>query len=194
MRKYQKAIVKATAKEVLLSIFDLATPFFEASSVYRVSAKKYREERGIEQSNFKEKISYLKRHGLIEELVESKEKYLELTTKGIDRIRADTFNNPIRNNLGKWDKKWRVVIFDIPEKRKTSRDILRHKLVRMGFEKIQESVYVFPFECTNQISTLAEQLLITKNVLIMISDIIQGEEEIIDHFINKGVLSEDDLR
>lgn len=55
-----------------------------------------------------------------------------------------------------WDKKWRVVLFDIPEKQRGARDALRTKLKELGFYEMQKSVFVFPFECRNEIDFVIE--------------------------------------
>ena len=55
-----------------------------------------------------------------------------------------------------WDKKWRIVIFDIPEKLKKVRDALRYHLKRLGFIELQHSVFVLPFECRNEIEYIIE--------------------------------------
>lgn len=194
MRKYQKEIVLLTAGEVLLSIFDLALPFFQASSVYRVSTNKYIEERSIEKSNLRERIKYLKKMGLIETFVENKEQYFEITPKGINRVTELHDLHPVVEKPGVWDQKWRMVIFDVPDKRKGSRDVFRKKLLELGFEKVQESVYIYPFECSEIIKRQSQMLLIENYVLLSISDIIQGEEHIIKRFIDKKVLRESDLQ
>ncbi|OGD29854.1 hypothetical protein A2833_01605 [Candidatus Azambacteria bacterium RIFCSPHIGHO2_01_FULL_44_55] len=53
-----------------------------------------------------------------------------------------------------WDKKWRLVIFDIPEKRKIAREALRCKLKEMNFIKIQHSVWAVPFPCDKEINLI----------------------------------------
>lgn len=45
----------------------------------------------------------------------------------------------------KWDNKWKLVIFDIPEKKRTERNILRSLLKRKGFVRLQNSVFVSPY-------------------------------------------------
>lgn len=178
---------------MLLSIIDLATPFFAASSIYRVSANNYIQQRSIEKSNFSERIKYLKKRGLIETFVEGKDKYIEITPKGIDRATKLHDLHPVIDRMGTWDKKWRIVIFDIPEKYRNARDSFRNKLIEMGFIQVQDSVYLHPFECSEIIRRQAEILLIEKYVLLSISEIIQGEEKIIEKFIEKKVLLESDL-
>lgn len=56
----------------------------------------------------------------------------------------------------RWDKKWRVVAFDIPEDYRHVRDALRQKLRQIGFCELQKSVFVVPYECRNEIKFLAE--------------------------------------
>lgn len=52
----------------------------------------------------------------------------------------------------KWDKKWHLVVFDIPEKKKIARESLRMKLKDLGFKKFQHSVWVTPFSCEKEIN------------------------------------------
>jgi CRISPR-associated endonuclease Cas2 len=190
--KYSKQIVTLTAQEILLSIFDMALPFFEASSIYRISARKYAHERQFERAEFRDKIYYLKRRGLIESFTENKEQYFEITQAGLLQVKK--FQNKKIQRPQIWDKNWRVVIFDVPNKNTISRNLFRNKLLRLGFEKIQESVYVHPFECTVIIKDLASELSVNKNVIIMISSVIQGEEEIIEKFLTSKVLFEEDIK
>ena len=194
MGKYTPEIIGLTAEKVLLSIFSLAIPFFEADRIYRTSARKFREENSDRADEINERIKYLKRHGLIEHFVEGKEKFLELTPKGLAKIKKANINVIAINRPAIWDRKWRVVIFDIPEKHKTSRDVLRAKLIELGFEKIQESVYVHPFECTEEITQISQMISETKSILIMISEIIQGEDDLIERFLDTGTLTVKDIK
>ncbi len=56
----------------------------------------------------------------------------------------------------KWDQKWRVIIFDVPEYHKDVREALRGHLKRLGFAYLQKSVFVHPFPCSDQIEFLIE--------------------------------------
>ena len=55
-----------------------------------------------------------------------------------------------------WDKKWRIVVFDIPEKKKKARDALRWELKKLGFKELQKSVWAYPYKCKNAIDFLIE--------------------------------------
>lgn len=74
-----------------------------------------------------------------------KKKVLEFD---IDKIKII---KPIR-----WDGKWRVVFFDIPEKRRAERNILRNKLKELGFEELQKSIFLYPYPCLDEINFVTE--------------------------------------
>ncbi len=56
----------------------------------------------------------------------------------------------------KWDNRWRLVMFDIPEKRRSERNVLREKLKELGFKEIQKSVFIHPFPCLDEINFITE--------------------------------------
>lgn len=43
-----------------------------------------------------------------------------------------------------WDKKWRLVVFDVPEKSRYQRDYLRDLLKGLGFHALQRSTWITP--------------------------------------------------
>lgn len=55
-----------------------------------------------------------------------------------------------------WDRKWRIVTFDIPEKIKKVREALRYHLRNLGFKELHRSVFIFPYECKNEIEYIVE--------------------------------------
>mgnify|MGYP001594731435 CR=1 FL=1 len=55
-----------------------------------------------------------------------------------------------------WDKKWRVLLFDIPEEFKKSRDGFAANLKRIGFTQIQKSVFAFPYPCFEELAVLMD--------------------------------------
>ncbi len=56
----------------------------------------------------------------------------------------------------RWDGKWRLVAFDIPEKRKKAREALRIRFRQIGLLEFQKSVFVHPYTCEDEIDFLIE--------------------------------------
>ena len=85
-----------------------------------------------------------------------------------------------RKNSRHWDKKWRILIFDIPEQRKKSREQIRSTLMGIGFRRLQDSVWVYPYDCEDLITLLKIDLKIGKDLLYIIADKIEQ-----DHILRK---------
>ena len=81
---------------------------------------------------------------------------IEFTDKG--ELYARTFNlDEMRLPKQKrWDGQWRLVLVDIPEKRRGARDAFRVHLTDLGFEQLQKSVWVYPYECKSEVDFLIE--------------------------------------
>lgn len=78
-----------------------------------------------------------------------------ITNKGKLRILKYHFAE-MKLQKTKWDGYWRFVIFDIPNKFKYAREALRTKLKILGFYQLQESTFIFPYECRNEIEFVVE--------------------------------------
>ena len=72
----------------------------------------------------------------------------------------------------KWDGRWRVVIFDIPEELRPARNRFRRKLKELNFEIVQKSVFRSKLPCVLEIRTAAELLGISKFVQIITGDFV----------------------
>lgn len=79
--------------------------------------------------------------GLIEIIEDEGKKYIKLTKTGEMQALILKSKMPVKT---KWDGKWRLVIFDIPQDASNERDQLRRLLLVNNFNKLQASVYISP--------------------------------------------------
>ena len=56
----------------------------------------------------------------------------------------------------KWDNLWRMVSFDVPIGKKIVRDSIREHLLNLGFYEMQQSLFIHPFDCKEEIDYLVE--------------------------------------
>ena len=82
----------------------------------------------------------------------------------------------------RWDKKWRVVIFDIPIKYNRVRDIFRSRLVQMGMYQLQESVYIYPYSCFSEIEFLRELYGVPFTARYLLVEHIENDDFLKYHF------------
>ncbi len=105
-----------------------------------------------------------------------------ITKQGM--IRALTYNLESMH-LGKpkkWDKKWRVVVFDIPEKYKRVRDVFRQRLQQLGLYQLQDSVYVSPYKCFDEIEFLRELYGVAFTVQYLLVEKLENDSFFRRHF------------
>ena len=75
-----------------------------------------------------------------------------------------------------WDGRWRVVMYDVPSSRRELSELLRQALRTLGFYKMQESVYVYPYPCFDQIEFLREYYALGDIVQYMLVNKIENDE------------------
>lgn len=87
----------------------------------------------------------------------------------------------------KWDGKWRIVVFDIPEKDRMFRDILRLHLKNLRFLKLQQSVFVSPHPFEKTILELVRLYAAENHVRVITATRIDNQDKLKRHFfkINK---------
>lgn len=79
---------------------------------------------------------------------------LILTPEGRRRARIFQRKDIEVARPSQWDGQWRIVLFDIPEEKKSLRDVFRRHLQKIGFRELQKSVFIFPYECEREIDSL----------------------------------------
>ena len=81
-------------------------------------------------------IYQLEKRGYLEKYKLKDLEYLRASDKGITSL--DTFKR-------ERDGKWKMIIFDIPESKRSVRDYLRTKLKQLGFKRWQNSIWITPY-------------------------------------------------
>lgn len=115
-------------------------------------------------------------------LLKFEDGHYQITDKGERLLHIWKLEDYKLNKPKNWDKKWRVVIFDIPEKKKKIRDQVRHLFVSAGFERLQDSVWVYPYDCEDIVGLLKTDFGIGRDVLYMIVDEIENDKHLRQEF------------
>ena len=122
------------------------------------------------QKRYRDKKAFYKliEKGLVEIEKTKKGSFAKLTDKGKRALEIAEGRNYRVKIPRHWDKKWRVIIFDIPEKRKALRNRMRTTLMQIGFVRLQDSVWVYPYSCEELVILLKADFKIGKDLLYLI--------------------------
>jgi len=181
------------ARQILLYFVDFSRwyiPIFDKRRIYRIPFKYYDKFREDDKDRFYHEMYRLRRAGFIKKYFIGKEEFIELLPKGKEQIKTYVAQDVEITAPEKWDRKWRLVIYDIPNDKKTEREILRQKLENLGFLKLQESVYVFPFDCEKIIDLLKNMYFLRSHVQYIVADRIETEIDLIKKFYDRGTLTD----
>ena len=122
-------------------------------------------------------IDDLFRRGYLEEVEISNKKQIRLSNKGKIKLLK-----PYRGKKPNWDGRWRIIAFDIPEKRKGARKYFRNGIKYLGFKYMQKSLWVCPYDFTEKIEELIDILDIEKHVDYFITEAITNEDRYLNAF------------
>ena len=158
----------------------IAPGILEGFERLRISKKKY-SNRQVSYA-----FSALKKKGLVSIRVSSDgSKQIVLTERGRDKLYNYCLSSIAIHAQKRWDKKWWVVIFDVPVQKNAIRIHFRNFLKHLGFKQIQQSVWVIPYKCQDEVFFLAKALHIEKYVDILVVEKFYDNEKYRRLFFDK---------
>ena len=131
------------------------------------------------RSTISRSVQRLERAGLVKK---DESNFIILTKKGEKRLAEIERMQYELPRPAKWDGKWRVVSFDIREKRKRVRELLRITLQEIGFVHLHHSVWVYPYDCEDFLSLLKADYHVGVEILYIIADYIENDGWLRNHF------------
>jgi len=115
-------------------------------------------------------------------LLKFEDGYYQLTTQGEKILRRWELVDYKLERPKKWDGKWRMVIFDIPEKKKKIRKQISELFGQAGLHRLQDSVWVYPYDCEEIIGLLKTDFGIGKDLLYIIANEIENDRHLRTEF------------
>ncbi len=131
---------------------------------------RYETQKRYERKNFSRFVYYLKKKGYIKiKNLEQKQAAL-LTQKGADKVLKIKLRTKEKNRRS--DGKWQMLIFDIPEAKRHLRDLLRENLYLLGYQMLQQSVWVCPYDVLKETEALLRKYSLDQYIkLFLIEEI-----------------------
>lgn len=127
-------------------------------------------------------IKRLKKQNDVQLLRENGKLILKLTEKGKIKLLKYDLKNLKLKKPKKWDGKWRLIVYDVPEKKYLIRDVFRRYLKSMKFVKLQASVYLTPYPCETEIELLRNYYDIINEVVVLTVSGIEQEQAYQEYF------------
>lgn len=123
-------------------------------------------------------LSYIKYHKLVTDNYKHGLKITDKARNRLEQLDIEQLEIPQK----KWDNKWRIIFYDIPEKHKSARNALGSKLRELGCLQLQRSVWVHPLPCQDEINAVAMAYEIEKYVTYIVASHINNQHILIKKF------------
>jgi DNA-binding transcriptional regulator PaaX len=136
----------------------------------------------FERNRIWKAIKYLEEQNRIAIKERGDEYYILLTQEGKVKLAEVAIWDLSVATPKRWDKKWRVVMFDFPKEMTTTRNSFRQKLEDIGFKVYQRSVYIYPFECTEEVKSICDFFNASEYVRYLVAIDIDNVEQYIALF------------
>lgn len=167
--QFEKTIIKNIASGLLLGAALLVPGILPALKPLFKNNKRYNIRRAIQSLESKNII------------ILGGEQVL-LTKKGQEILAKINIEEIEIKKPEEWDKIWRFVAYDIPDDYKKQRDYFRYKLKNLGFAKIQKSLWLYPYECREEIAVLAQSLKLSPYIIYLTTDYIPQQDRMMRKF------------
>lgn len=133
-------------------------------------------------------LRYMQSQGLADYTEVKPGKYqLTLLERGKHRAEKSEFQQLRIPRPTRWDQRWRMVLFDVPETKKQARNALSLKLKSLGFQQVQKSAWVHPFPCLQEIERIKKEYGLEDHVTLMEVTSIDQHTRLVRQF--QGLLS-----
>jgi len=168
-------------KDILYWLFVAGAIAFAATSPFFLTnlLKSFRKFRKYPKKKISDVFYYLRKKGLIEIEERNHQIYIRLTEEGKKKAGWLQIDSLEIKRPKKWDRKWRIVVFDISQLKKLHREAFRGKLKELGFYKLQKSVWVYPFDCSAEIELLRNFFgLSEKELRLIVAENIGDDREL----------------
>ncbi|PFO04465.1 phenylacetic acid degradation operon negative regulatory protein PaaX [Bacillus sp. AFS076308] len=116
-------------------------------------------------------VSRMMKQGWLQSEKQDNRSYYFLTEQGISRI-EEAGNRIFKLNPIEWDGKWRVLMYTIPEEKRSIRDDLRQELLWSGFGSFSNACWISPNNLEKEVKILIEKYDISEYVDFFISEYI----------------------
>lgn len=179
----KEILFMAAAGPIILSLLFLPN----AAQMLKPLIKWRKDWNKINRYRIYEAIKRLNQKRLIELIERNNKLYIKITDNGKKLIKNFDYDNLELPQSKVWDKKWRLVVFDIPDKKKKERRAFSKKLKDIGFYPMQESVFIYPYNCRNEIDFICEFLLISRYVNYCVIESLDKREGDLYRFFNLKV-------
>lgn len=138
--------------------------------------------KSFNKRRFRHNIYRFQKQKYVEIETNGDEKIVKITIDGLKKVLSYKINSMKIHKPEKWDGKWRMIVFDISNKKRPYRDRFRKQIKALCLYRLQKSIYVYPYPCFDQIEFLRQIIGVGIAVKYIVAENIEDDEELRNYF------------
>lgn len=172
MKKFKRDEIKEIVLSTLLAV-GFITIALAAPNAVQIF-KYFKPKSAYERERIKNSIYRLQKQGLIKRK-DNMDGYFVLTANGKARAMRYKIEETKIQRQKRWDGKWRLVMFDVPEEKKRARQAINYSLKKIGCTHYQKSVFITPFPCEKEIDFVGDTFGAREHIRIVVAERVEGD-------------------
>lgn len=184
MQKYEKGEIAEIVLKTLLAVgfitFAMRPRRESADSAMPNAVQIFKYFKPInwkDRAKIKSSVSRLEQSGFIKKKRGENETFI-LTEKGREKAMRYAISQMKIAEQRTWDKKWRLIMFDVPEKKVQARRAINFALKRLGCIQYQKSVFVTPYPCEKEIDFVGDSFGVREHMRIIVANEIEKADSL----------------
>lgn len=159
----QKLILSEISTKKAISFDDL---------VDKISDQIPEKQRGKTKPSYsiKRSVNTMEKKGYINIIPSAHSDFIKITNAGKHQLTQLYLSSEDHIVPTTWDGKWRIVILDVPENDKQTRNALRYILKKANFLCLKNSVWISPYSFEQFLYNMKENLGLQNEIIIMVTD------------------------
>lgn len=162
MGEYSRGELTVAVLAVVAGVALLPVAFAIAPGLATL-VKIFKPKNKTERLRLRRVLASLEERGMLRQGKESGILFYRATAKGISLAKYDA----LRIKKLRWDHRWRLCMFDIPEEYRGARIQLSRKSIDMGMRHFQKSVFISPYPCEEEFRNAASFLSVESHVQVV---------------------------
>lgn len=157
---------------------NISLPQSTSGQVWRATVAADRFGNQWNYQTIKEAIARARRNRLLQPATQRRHTLPEITEAGKKRLAAVL---PVYDEKRIWDGRMHLITYDVPETRRLDREVLRNAIRTLGAGRLQDSVWITPYNPIDTLRTIIEERTLAGSVIV--SDMGEG-----------GAIGEEDIQ
>lgn len=147
-----------------------------SSHIFQQEQPEWKDWQKFNKGYLRRSLRRLQNQKLVKIISKREKPVIVITQKGREKVLKYALKEMKIEEPEVWDGKWRLIIYDMPVKKRYSQNLFRKAIKRMGLYQLQRSVFLTPYSCFEEVEFLRQYFGVGNEVLYMVVERFENDK------------------